>query len=142
MSAGNLEVAAGESSRISYYIAFDRTSIVDRKFEQIAQADLQELGLARDYLMSIRLTPEQVQERFGIEFSWNHTEPQHAYFAAIKDPDSGYIFSFDQGSNYEGAPTMVVCALAKKVNTEEAFTALSRIVPIASKDVAWYSDSL
>lgn len=115
---------------------------MERKFEQIAPAELKQLGLAKDYLMSIRLTPEQVKERFGIEFTWNHSELQHAYFAAIKDPDSGYIFSFNQGSNYEGAPTMVVCAMAMRVNTEEAFTALSRIVPVASKDVAWYSDSL
>ena len=115
---------------------------MDRKFEQIAQADLQELGLARDYLMSIRLTPEQVQERFGIEFSWTRTEPQHAYFAAIKDPDSGYIFSFDQGSNYEGAPTMVVCAWAKKVDAHEAHAALMRFASISGEDVAWYSDSL
>lgn len=108
-----------------------------RKFEQLTVDSLKAMSLESDYLMSLHLSPEELQERFGIEFS---ELSEKDLFAAIKDLDSGFIFQFDARPNGSGTS---VTARGTNVDVREAYTVFMQTFKLnAGREISWISDAI
>lgn len=111
---------------------------VDLKFENIGYEELKALALHTDYLMTLSLKPDQVQEKYGVEFS-PVEDPLCKFFAAIKEPKSGIIFEFKARSR-DG--TICVNAKGKKLDARDAYEVFMAVFAFNMHDVSWISDSI
>lgn len=115
-----------------------------RDFTQVDFAVLKARALPREYLLTLALTPEQIAQRYKIEFAQIVDEPLVDRFAAVSFTGSNLYFELYTGCSV-GKGTTCVCVRGGDDDGIDARSAyqlfMSEFKPVM-RDVLWISDDL
>ncbi len=109
------------------------------KFESISIEQLKAFSLETDYIMTLGISPRQVQEKYGVEFSPLTENSSSKRFAAIREPESEFIFEFFGDAANK---TTSVSARGKEIDLRNAYSVFMSTFKPDSQDVSWISESI